>query len=366
MVPFCTVRQASGTYPVWVGSGLLENLRQRIDQVTPGKRVVLLLAEGIADDWGPVLRAGLGRIEAEIVVPDSETRKNLQTAADVVDGLIRAGVRRDWVAVVAGGGTAGDMGGFAAAIVLRGIAYVHVPTTLLAQVDSSLGGKLGVNHAVGKNLIGVFAPPAAVICDLGTLATLPAREVRSGLYETLKCGVLGDRELFSLMESDSSTLLTGRGPIETVVKRAIAVKARIVSEDEREGDMRRLLNYGHTIGHGFEAAGGFSRLTHGDAVAWGMIAANEIAVRRGMIDDTARERIDRAILKYRPEALGSVGRREVLEAVTHDKKFTSTGMVMVLPTEIGRCVIVEGIEESDLARGLDYSLGVSAAYEARA
>jgi 3-dehydroquinate synthase len=271
---------------------------------------------------------------------------------DVVTQLLSRGAKRDSMAVVVGGGMVGDTAGFAASIFLRGIDLVHVPTTLLAQVDSSLGGKVAVNHASGKNLIGSFFPPRAVISDLSTLDSLPRREMLSGLFEALKGGVIGDASLFEMLESPP------RIDVDEVVRKAIQVKAEIVSADEREADLRRLLNYGHTIGHGIEAALDYRHLTHGEAVAWGMIAANAIAVQRGLLPRDIAGRIDRVIRAWNPTPIpADIDRDAILAAAEHDKKNTGSQRVMVFPRAIGTCEVFADITEAELAFGVDAILG---------
>jgi 3-dehydroquinate synthase len=251
------------------------------------------------------------------------------------------------MAIVVGGGMIGDTAGFAASIFLRGIDLVQVPTTLLAQVDSSIGGKVGVNHPKGKNLIGSFHPPRAVVADTGVLHSLPRREVVSGMFEALKGGIIGDPALFELFEQ-------GREEFDEIVRRAIRVKAQIVSADEREADVRRLLNYGHTIAHGIEAAMHYEGITHGEAVAWGMIGANAIAVQRGLLDEATRARIDRTILAHAPTPLPrELDAEAILAATEHDKKNTGSKRVMVFPREIGRCEIVEGVTDEELGYGVE-------------
>jgi 3-dehydroquinate synthase len=240
----------------------------------------------------------------------------------------------------------GDTAGFAASIFLRGIDLVHVPTTLLAQVDSSLGGKLAVNHAKGKNLIGSFYPPRAVVSDTSILDTLPPRERLSGMYEALKGGVIGDPSLFAMFE-------TSDPDIDELVRKAIHVKARIVSADEKEADLRRLLNYGHTIAHGIEAALRYEGMTHGEAVAWGMIGANAIAVRRGLLAADESSRIERVIRAWDPTPVPPLDREEVLAATEHDKKNTGTARVMVLPRRVGDCVVVSDVSIEEITFGID-------------
>jgi len=236
----------------------------------------------------------------------------------------------------------GDTAGFAASIFLRGIDLVHVPTTLLAQVDSSIGGKVAVNHAKGKNLIGSFHPPRAVIADTSVLGSLPPREKLSGMFEALKGGVIGDAELFAIFERRDDD-------IDEIVRRAIRVKGEIVSRDEREADLRRLLNYGHTVAHGIEAAMSYEGITHGEAVAWGMIAANSIAVKRGILARDVADRIDRVIRSYDPAPLPrSIDAEAIFAATEHDKKNTDSARVMVLPRAIGECVVVSDVKEEEI------------------
>jgi 3-dehydroquinate synthase len=242
---------------------------------------------------------------------------------------------------VVGGGMLGDTAGFAASIFLRGIDLVHVPTTLLAQVDSSIGGKTAVNHPKGKNLIGSFYPPRAIVSDLDVLDSLPPRERLSGLYEALKGGVIADPSLFELFERDTLDL-------ETIVRKAIKVKADIVTADEREADLRRLLNYGHTIAHGIEAAMHYEGITHGEAVAWGMIGANLIAVDRGLLGRDEAARIERTIRAWNPLPLPALNADEVFAATEHDKKNTGTSRVMVFPRRIGDCVVVNDVRAEEL------------------
>ncbi len=353
MKPFRSVRQQSGDYPVWLGRGILGRLGEVVEELQPSGGVVLLMAGGVVDSWGERVREGIGRRVPTIVFSDSEEQKTMRTAEEIIGAMLEAGVRRDWMALVAGGGSAGDTGGFACSIFMRGIRYVHIPTTLLAQVDSSIGGKLAVNHPAGKNLIGSFAPPVGVVADLETLETLPPRELRSGLYEALKGGILGDAGLFELMESKRDQIRAGDEVLDEVVARAVDVKIAIVSEDEREGDRRRLLNYGHTIGHGFEAATGYSLLTHGDAVAWGMIAANAIAAQRGLISSDIETRLNRCVLAYDPEPLPEMKNAEILAAVQHDKKFVKDRQVMILPVAIGSCEVFDDITAEEVQSGID-------------
>lgn len=347
MQPFLTIRQASASYPVYVGRNLLDDISSL---VSSRGRIFVITSAVLRDRFGEHIAASL---DADVIaIEDGESHKTLTTVDDVLTQLLDRGAKRDSTAVVVGGGMVGDTAGFAASIFLRGIDLVHVPTTLLAQVDSSLGGKLAVNHARGKNLIGSFFPPRAVISDLATLDSLPRREVLSGLFEALKGGVIGDLSLFEMLEAPP------RFDVDDVVRRAIRVKAEIVSADEKEADLRRLLNYGHTIGHGIEAALAYRHLTHGEAVAWGMIGANAIAVRRGILDREVSARIERAVRAWNPTALpGHIDRGAILAATEHDKKNTGSQRVMVFPRLIGRCDVFTDVTEAEIAYGVDAILG---------
>ena len=341
MNPFLIVQG----YPVFVGPGLLDSV---MDLAKPRGRVFVITSTALRPFAERVARRG-----DIITIAEGESNKTLGTANAIITQLLGRGGKRDSMAVVVGGGMIGDTAGFAASIFLRGIDLVHVPTTLLAQVDSSIGGKVAVNHELGKNLIGSFYPPRAVVSDTAVLGTLPPREKLSGLYEALKGGVIGDPSLFELLERKSDV------DLDTVVRKAIRVKAEIVSTDEREADMRRLLNYGHTLAHGIEAALQYEGMTHGEAVAWGMIAANAIGVRRGVTPESVRRRVDEAVRSWSPSPLPKLGARDIIAATEHDKKNTGSERVMVFARDIGRCEVVSGISDDDLRYGLE-AIGVRA------
>ena len=333
--------------PVYVDRDLLDWIGPL---VSPRGKVFVITSEALRTPFGERVAKSFHSNAEIITMAEGESNKTLENADAVITELLERGAKRDSMAVVVGGGMIGDTAGFAASIFLRGIDLVQVPTTLLAQVDSSLGGKVGVNHPKGKNLIGSFYPPRAVLSDLAVLDTLPPRERLSGLYEALKGGVIGDPSLFALFESDAIDL-------EEVVRKAVQVKADIVSGDEREADRRRLLNYGHTIAHGIEAALHYEGLTHGEAVAWGMIGANAIAVQRGLLAAVEASRIEQAILRHEPSALPALDRDAVFAATEHDKKNTGSARVMVFPRRVGECVVVADVTEAELRYGIDAVLG---------
>lgn len=341
MTPFLTIHQSS-SYPVFVGRCLLDRVGSLVH---PRGRVFVITSEGLRARFGERVAESFAPRAELLVMEEGEAHKTLETAHAIVTQLLEKGAKRDSMAVVVGGGMIGDTAGFAVSIFLRGIDLVHVPTTLLAQVDSSLGGKLAVNHEKGKNLIGSFFPPRAVISDTAVLDTLPPREKLSGMYEALKGGVIADPSLFALFEA-------GAPDVEEVVRRAIRVKAEIVSADEKEADLRRLLNYGHTIAHGIEAALHYEGLTHGEAVAWGMIGANAIAVRRGLLAEAEAARIRRVILDYEPSPIPPLERSAILAATEHDKKNTGSARVMVFPRRVGECVVVSDVTEEEIASGI--------------
>jgi 3-dehydroquinate synthase len=354
MNPFLTIRQASANYPVFVGRGLVDHVGSA---VAPRGKVFVITSAALRERFGDRVAASFQPVADVIIMEEGESHKTLATADAIVTNLLEHGAKRDSLAVVVGGGMIGDTAGFAASIFLRGIGLVQVPTTLLAQVDSSIGGKVAVNHRKGKNLIGSFHPPRAVVCDTAVLGGLPRRELLSGVFEALKGGVLGDPVLFEQFEAEREPILAlDHQRIDEVVRRAIKVKADIVSADEREEDLRRLLNYGHTIAHGIEAALSYQGITHGEAVAWGMIGANAMAVRRGLLDGATSARIDDAIRAYQPARPPALDTEEVLHGTEHDKKNTGSSRVMVFPRAIGRCEVFTGIGEDELRYGIEAAL----------
>ncbi len=344
MQPFLKIHDT----PVFVGRDLLPRVGSLVS--TRG-RVFVVTSAALRERFGETVSASFASAEI-LTMAEGEANKTIDNANEVITQLLDRGARRDSTVVVVGGGMIGDTAGFAASIFLRGVDLVHVPTTLLAQVDSSIGGKLAVNHPRGKNLIGSFYPPRAIVSDLAVLDSLPHHERLSGLYEALKGGVIADPALFEMFEH-------GVPDTGEVVRRAIKVKADIVTTDEREADLRRLLNYGHTIAHGIEAALHYEGMTHGEAVAWGMIGANAIAVDRGILRPEEAARIERVILALGPAPLPVLDRAQVFAATEHDKKNTGTARVMVLPRRVGECVVVSDVTVEEIQRGIDVCLRVS-------
>lgn len=252
---------------------------------------------------------------------------------------------RQSTVVALGGGVVGDVTGFAASMYMRGIAVVQAPTTLLAQVDSSIGGKTGVNFRTVKNLVGAFHQPRLVLTDISTLKTLPIREYRSGLYEALKYGIICDRELFDEFEASTDRLLQRDSEaVERLVSRCAAIKGDVVSRDEKEGDLRRVLNLGHTVGHGLEAAAQFRRLKHGEAVGFGMIAAVRISASLGRMPKDHASRVESVIQSIGDlPSLGGLKLKAIMDALQHDKKVRDGAVHFVLPLEIGRVEITRAV-----------------------
>src|SRR5688500_1985519 len=282
MVDRVVVSAASGAYPVVIGSGAIEMLGAEMTAAKLGARRLLISSPRVWDFHGARFRKA-GAERTPILIEDGERYKNLNTVARVLDALVKVHADRSTVIVAIGGGVIGDVVGFAAATYLRGLAVVHVPTTLLAQVDSAIGGKTGVNHPLGKNLIGAFHAPSLVVADPVVLETLPRREFRAGLYEVIKYGVISDPALLDQLQSDLAAILA-REPaaVAPIVAVCCRIKADVVSADERESGLRRILNFGHTVGHALEAATKYRRFRHGEAIGYGMLAALSIGVARGV------------------------------------------------------------------------------------
>jgi 3-dehydroquinate synthase len=276
-----------------------------------------------------------------IVLPEGEQAKSLRSVSVILDALVKTRFERGSVLVALGGGVIGDLTGFAASIYMRGIPFVQVPTTLVAQVDSSVGGKTGVNHPLGKNLIGTFSQPRLVLVDPDTLRTLPPREWVAGLAEVIKYGVIADETFFAYLEQHMNRLLKlDTDPVSHIIARSCEIKASVVEQDERESDLRRILNYGHTIGHALESLGRYRKLIHGEAVAIGMVQEADLARHLGRCDLDVVER-QRTLVRRAglPDALPETTFGKLWAAMQHDKKVVQGRVVCVLPERIGRVVI---------------------------
>jgi 3-dehydroquinate synthase len=344
---------AGGAYPVVIAPHALDTLPRLLDQGGLGPRRFLVSNPLVWQFHG----GSVARVSTEpepILLPDGERFKTVQTVGRIHDALVKAGADRSAVLSAFGGGVIGDITGFAAATYLRGIRVVHLPTTLLAQVDSAIGGKTGVNHALGKNLIGAFHAPRLVLADTRVLGTLQRREFRAGLYEVVKYGVIASEALFTRVR-DSLNALFARDDeaLTAVVSESCRIKAEVVSVDEHESGLRRVLNFGHTIGHALEAATKYRRLRHGEAVAYGMLAATLLGVARGVTPQAVHEALADLIAKMGPlPPIGDVLTREVLAAILHDKKIVAGTLHFLAATEMGRTVTLTDVTQKELKAAL--------------
>jgi 3-dehydroquinate synthase len=335
------VRLAHASYDILVGAGVFENLEEHLEGAGLRGPFLLISQPRIFKAVGQ----GLKKKFPIVLIPDGERAKTLTTVSRLLDRLVDLKLTRQSTVIAVGGGVVGDVCGFVASIYMRGVPVVHVPTTLLAQVDSSIGGKTGVNHRAGKNLIGTFYQPRLVLSDPLVLQKLPEREYACGLYEALKYGVIRDADLFEDFERNSASFLK-RDPeaIARLVARCAAVKADVVMNDEKESDLRRILNFGHTVGHGLEAAARYQRIKHGEAVGYGMIAAARIGVALEKLQDHDRGRIEQAVGAVgRLPALNGMSSKDVLKALQHDKKVRDGTVHFVLPRAIGRVEITPNV-----------------------
>ena len=354
------VETPTAKYEVVAGSGLLETLAPRIERVVGRlpRRVFVLTSPSIWALWGEsflrvVSRAARGAVSAS---PARSTRP--WPAWSGWRGRWRGrAADRGSLLIAFGGGIVGDVGGFLAAIYMRGIPYVQVPTTLLAQVDSSVGGKTGVNLPEGKNLVGSFHHPLAVFADIGVLGTLPERELRAGLMESVKAGIIRDRALVRFMEEHAREVL-GRDAkaLEKVIAASIRMKAGVVNQDERESGLRMILNLGHTVGHALEQATGYKALLHGEAVGWGMVAALYLARKRGTISGAQFERLESLIHLYGPLPALKLRPAKVVAATGADKKNVGGVRRFVLPLGIGDAGVVEDVTPAEIEAAVRYML----------
>ncbi len=349
------VRTTSAVYNVEIGTDLLPQIGQRLDALLDGRlssgklRTFVVTSPELEALWGEPLLAGFRHRPAVLHVPAGEEHKRLPTVERLAEELSGHGADRDSLLLALGGGVIGDLTGFLAAIYMRGIRYVGVPTTLLAQVDSSGGGKTGANLAAGKNLVGAFHHPLAVYADIATLGTLPPAQLRAGLQEAVKSAIIRDADLFDYLEREQAAILNGNPEaLAHVVAACVRIKAEVVEADEREGDIRMILNLGHTLGHAIEAATNYTRLLHGEAVAWGMLAATDIAERRATVSPSEAARIGALIRAYGPLRPFHADPEQLVALTARDKKNRSGSRSFVLPVGIGDATVVRDVTEAEL------------------
>jgi 3-dehydroquinate synthase len=353
------VNLGSRSYPIHIGAGALR-LREALDHAIPARDVLVITNTTV----GPLYAAGV--IEAlaprkclEVSLPDGEVHKTLANVARILDVLIANRFARDCCVVALGGGVVGDMSGFVAACYQRGVSFVQMPTTLLAQVDSSVGGKTGVNHPGGKNLIGAFHQPAAVFADTDTLKTLPDRELRAGLAEVIKYGLIVDGEFFSWLEGNAEKLLMrDTAALTHAIKRSCEIKAEIVARDEREQGDRALLNLGHTFGHAIESVTNYSTWLHGEAVGAGMLLAADTSHRLGWVNKADVERVHHLLTRFGlPTDVRGLPAASIAEKMKIDKKVAAGRVRLVLLKAIGKSVVTGDYDDAALQETLRARFG---------
>jgi 3-dehydroquinate synthase len=348
---------------VVTGSGLIGSLAPRIERIA-GKlprRVFVLTSPESWALWNEAFLSSFAEPPIALFLASGEKHKTLSSVEGLARQMAAAGGDRGSLLIAFGGGIVGDVGGFLASIFMRGIPYIQVPTTFLAQVDSSVGGKTGVNLPEGKNLVGSFHHPLAVFADIGVLGTLPERELRAGLLESIKSGIIRDRSLVRFMEEHAGEVLGREAKaLEKVIAASIRMKARVVSLDERESGLRMILNLGHTVGHALEQATGYKSLLHGEAVGWGMVAALFLARQRGLISRAQFERLESLIYLYGPLPPLKLRAARVVAATGGDKKNVGGVRRFVLPVGIGDAGVVEDVTAAELEAAVGYVLARAA------
>ena len=345
------VELGDNSYPLVVGTGLLNSVGERLTPHTKSNKVLIVSDTFVKARYMPVVLKSLedaGLDVRTIAVPAGEENKSLIQFSHIQDSLVAHQLDRGSTLIALGGGVIGDLAGFAAAVYMRGIPYVQIPTTLQAQVDASVGGKTAINHPKGKNLIGAFHQPKLVLIDVDTLKTLPQRDIRSGLIEVIKMGVIRDEPLFETVEENLDAILNLDNTVLTeIISQACINKAEIVAKDEKESGLRMVLNYGHTFGHALEAVTHYNRYRHGEAVSIGMNCAAQLAVNLGMFSETDFQRQQTLLKRAKlPIAFPPDLTPEALcDAMYLDKKTLGGKLRLILPTRIGEVVIRDDVDD---------------------
>src|SRR5271169_5509928 len=360
------VHTPSRSYEVLVERGLLRSAATALRDLVPTEsRVFVVTSPRIRKHWGSALSKSFSRVGRKVEfleMPEGERSKKLSQIEKLAAKLVKRGADRRSVILALGGGVVGDVGGFLASVFMRGVPVVQIPTTLLAQVDSAIGGKTAVNLASGKNLIGTFHQPLAVLVDPDVLATLPEREYRSGLFEAMKYGVIRSPAIFELMESKRDSLLRRDGGLlEKLIAECTRVKADVVSADERESGERRILNFGHTIGHALEAETEYKKLLHGEAVGWGMMAAALIGYALDRTDSLTAQRIIANVFAYGPLPKLKLQGRRILQRLLADKKTVGGVPHFVLASTMGKVEVVSDVPQRVILHAIEEMTHLSAA-----
>jgi 3-dehydroquinate synthase len=337
-------------YPIHIGAGLIGRTELFAPHIA-GSSVAIVTNSTVDPLYGEALRAALaplGKKVTTVVLPDGEAHKNWETLNRIFDSLLTERADRKTTLIALGGGVVGDMTGFAAACYMRGVAFIQVPTTLLSQVDSSVGGKTGINHPLGKNMIGAFYQPQAVIADIGVLSSLPQRELAAGLAEVIKTGAIADAEFFQWIEANIGALnRCDPDALAHAVKRSCEIKASVVAADEREGGLRAILNFGHTFGHAIEAGLGYGEWLHGEAVGCGMVMAGDLSVRVGQLDEASRRRLVDVIAAAKlPVKAPTLGADRYIDLMKVDKKAEAGEIKFILLTRFGDVQITNAPDDA--------------------
>lgn len=351
-----TVELKERSYKIIIGRKLIQKLGLRLKEFRPSN-VAIVSNTTVFPLYKDDILKSIGEYDIEprvFLIPDGEKYKDFLWAFYLYGGLLRNRFDRDSLLIAFGGGVIGDITGFAASTYMRGIKYIQVPTTLLAQVDSSVGGKTAVNHPLGKNMLGTFYQPSLVLIDIDALKTLPKREFNAGTAEIIKYGVIADRCLFDLMEKEKSDIISLGDTLLSVIKRSCGIKADVVSKDEREAGLRAILNFGHTVGHALETVTGYTRFLHGEAIAIGMCTVAEIAVRMGIFPKEEAMRIKNLVEMYGlPNTVPKdINISELLDAMEIDKKAKAGKLRFILPESIGKVRIEENVDREVIKEAL--------------
>jgi 3-dehydroquinate synthase len=364
------VNLASRSYPIVIETGLLARVgAQARELLSPRCRQAAIVSNArVYRHYGEMVCASLtaaGLRTVHILIGDGERFKTLRAAEKIYTFLIEQGIERNDCIFALGGGVVGDLAGFVAATYLRGINFIQLPTTLLAQIDAAIGGKTGVDHPLGKNLIGAFHQPKMVAIDPQTLSTLPRRELSAAMQEAIKYGIIADAELFQLIAANIKQLLNGKDQLlHELITRCCRIKAGVVSRDELESGERRILNFGHTIGHALEAATNYRRFKHGEAVGYGIMGAARIATKLSLLSNNEAERIRLAVRACgRLPAISDIDADRVFQCMQKDKKAIAGNIVFVLPDRIGHVIIREAVPITTIKQAILETLNEEEAYE---
>ena len=343
------------SYQIEIGTGLLEQCGEKIAPLVKGRQAAVVTDSNVGPLYSAMVQKSLeqqGFVVTVVTIPAGESSKSWQQAEQILTVLLEHRFHRDSCVIALGGGVVGDLAGFVASVYQRGIAFVQIPTSLLAQVDSSVGGKVAVNHALGKNMIGAFYQPRLVLIDFDTLQTLEQRHWQNGLAEVVKYGVIYDAEFFRYLQQHTAAILQrDLQAAAEIIANCCRLKAEVVALDEREGGVRAKLNYGHTIGHGLELAGHYQGYLHGEAVAVGMVLAARYAAQKGMCDAEVETEVAALLRQFMlpTKADAALALTEVMDSMMLDKKVQDGKLVFILPEALGRVKIIKDVSQEEIA-----------------